>query len=159
WRLAAATTTVEASIDGVAIGRRSLRRIDPGSYFVELRGGMLSKLGREPGARVALRITPASTELPRELADLIAREPAAAERSSARTESQKRMLREDVLSARSSETRARRARSALLPAKKAPAPRVAGLAEAPRTLSVRIAARDLPGRSCGCYADVRVGLV
>ena len=69
------------------------------------------------------------------------------------------MLRENIFDAKSSEARLRRAKQALLPARKAPPPRVAGLSATPKELLVRIIARRLPGRSCGPYSEVAVGLV
>jgi hypothetical protein len=157
WKLRA-TTTVEGTLDGVALGRRSLQRWDDERWFVELRRDMLDELGKKPGERATLVIAPASTELPAELQELIDADPKARARWEERTEAQRRMLREHVLEAKTVTTRARRARSELLPAAKAPAPRVAGLRTEAREVVVRILARRLPGRTCGPYSDVAVAL-
>jgi hypothetical protein len=158
WRLTA-TTTVEGTLDGVAIGRRSLRRRDRQSWFIELPGPLFEAIGRESGDRATLVIGVASTDLPAELQRLIDSVPEARARWEARTVAQKRMLREEVLAARTTATRERRARLALLPAPRARSPRVAGLGAEPRRVVVRIVGDRLPGRSCGPYGDVCVGLV
>jgi len=74
------------------------------------------------------------------------------------TDAQRRMLREEVLAAKTSATRERRARRVLLPVRRPPAPRVEGLTAQRRPLVVRIVARSLPGRTCGPYTDVTVAL-
>lgn len=132
WKLQA-TTTVEVTLDGVGLGRRSLKRWDDDRWFIELRQGQLESLDKSPGDRAKLSIAIAS-------------------------DAQRRMLREEVLSAKASATRERRARQALLPAKKPPCPGVKGLTAQPRILRVRIIGRKLPGGSCGLYRDVTVAL-
>ena len=158
WGLTA-TTTVEGTLDGVAIGRRSLRRRDEDSWFIELPGPLFEAIGRDAGDRATLVITVASEDLPQELQKLIDSVPEARARWEGRTTAQKRMLREEVLEARTGATRERRARLALLPAPRARTPRVAGLGAEPRRVVVRIAGERLPGRSCGPYGDVCVGMV
>jgi hypothetical protein len=158
WKLEA-TTTIEGTLDGVALGRRSLKRWDEARWFVELTKGILAEVGKRVGDRAKLRMSVASAELPAELVRLIERDAAARARWEAHTDAQKRMLREHVFDARSSEARARRAEKALLPPPKPKAPRVAGLANEPRELEVRILARELPGRTCGPYAEVAVAFV
>jgi hypothetical protein len=69
------------------------------------------------------------------------------------------MLREEILGAKTAATRERRARRALLPAAKPASPKIRGLQSTPREVVVRILGRRLPGRSCGPYTDVAVGLV
>ncbi len=76
----------------------------------------------------------------------------------AHSPAQQRMLREEILAARSAATRERRARRALLPAARPRLPRVAGLGPSPQRVVLRIVGRRLPGTSCGPYRDVRVGL-
>lgn len=151
------TTTVEATIDGVDLGRRSLQRLDETRWFLEIRKEHLESLGKTIGSTARLTISLASTALPDELQHLIDTVPAASARWKARTDAQKRMLREHVLEAKKSETRARRARRALLPPPKPAPPRVEGLSSDPRAIAVRIIGRSLPGRACGPYRDVRVG--
>jgi len=158
WKLAA-TTTVEGTLDGHPLGRRSLKRWDDARWFVELRRELVAALGKQPGERATLVIAPASDELPPELLALLEREPAARVRWEACTSAQQRMLREELLGVKGAATRERRARAALLPAQKKAVSRVAGLAPEPRALRVRIQATRLPGRSCGPYRDVAVGFV
>lgn len=158
WELAG-TTTIEGSLDEVPLGRRSLKRWDDERWFVELKREHLESTGRSVGDLARLSIHPASTELPDELQRVLDAEPAARARWLARTEAQRRMLREDIAAAKTAATREKRARKALLPdppAKTQPASR---LDAAPRSIRVRILARDLPGRSCGPYSDVAVGFV
>ena len=157
WKLSA-TTTVEGTLDGVSLGRRSLKRLDDERWFLELRGDLLALVGKAPGDRATLVIAPASTELPAELRSLIAAEPKARARWASLTEAQRRMLREEVLGARSPAARERRARRALLPAPEPRAPRVEGLRSESRSIQVRIIGRRLPGRTCGPYAEVSVAL-
>lgn len=159
WKLTR-TTTVEGTLDGVEIGRRSLVRWDDHRWFVELRRGLLEELGKSAGDRATLAIAIASGELPPELQTLIDTNPAARACWEARTIAQRRMLREEILSAKSSVTRDRRARRALLPPESPPTPprRVEGLSSEPRAIVVRIVGQRLPGRKCGPYTGVRVGL-
>ena len=158
WRLSG-TTTVEAALDGVALGRRSLKRWDESRWFVELRNDHLAALHKAPGARATLVLARAATELPAELSALLEAEPRARAAWEGRTAAQRRMLREELLDARAPATRARRARAALFPEPRAPAPRVAGLSSAGRALEVRILATRLPGTECGPYSEVAVGFV
>lgn len=157
WKLTG-TTTVEASLDGTPLGRRSLKRWDAARWFVELPRTTLAALGKGPGDRATLVLALARPELPAELAALIAGDAAARARWEASSEAQRRMLREHVLAAKTPETRARRARRELLPEPAPAPPRVAGLTTAARELAIRVVARDLPGRTCGAYRDVAVGL-
>lgn len=158
WKLAA-TTTVEGSVDGIAMGRRSLVRWDDDRWFIELRAETLAELGKEPGERVRLRIARASTELPPELRALLASEPAARARWERATPAQQRMLREEILKLKSAAARDRRARKELLPAAAPPAAVVPGLGACEHALRLRIEARDLPGRSCGPHREIQVGFV
>ena len=154
------TTTVEGTLEGVPIGRRSLVRWDEDRWFLEFRRDLLKAVCKSAGDRATLVITIASVQLPPELQTLIETNPTARSCWEARTNAQRRMLREEILSAKSSLTRARRARRALLPPENPPAPprRVEGLSLKGRSLVVRIIGRQLPGRNCGPYSDVRVGL-
>jgi hypothetical protein len=158
WKLTA-TTTVEGTLDGVTLGRRSLKRWDDERWFIELRRDMLDTLGKSPGDRATLVITRASAALPIELKSLIEADPVARRRWGSCSEAQKRMLREEVLAAKSPAARERRARRALLPVAKPPSPPIKGLTKEPRSIQVCIIGRRLPGRTCGAYTDVTVGLV
>jgi hypothetical protein len=157
WKLTA-TTTVEGTLDGEPFGRRSLKRWDDERWFLELRRDFLEALGKAPGVRATLEIRRAATEIPAELRKLIDSDAVAREHWESRTEAQKRMLREEILAAKSSDARERRARRALLAEAKPAGPRVAGLDAEPRSVLVRIRGRSLPGRTCGPYTEVSVGL-
>jgi hypothetical protein len=157
WKLAA-TTTVEATLDGLPLGRRSLHRWDEDRWFVELRREHLESLGKTVGDRATLVLSLASTALPPELEALIRDDAEAGARWRALTDAQRRMLREEILAAKSSSARERRSRRALLPEPCPPAPRVKGLTPEAREVLVKIVGRRLPGRTCGPYTDVRVAL-
>lgn len=157
WKLAG-TTTVEGTLDGVSIGRRSIQRLDAGHWFLELRRDILEMIGKGPGDRAALEIEIASTELPAELRALIDAVPAARGAWEGRTAAQQRMLREEILAAKTPGTRERRARQALLPAARPSPPAIAGLGAAPQSVTVRIVGRRLPGCACGPYNEITVGL-
>ena len=157
WKLTG-TTTVEGTLDGVPLGRRSLHRWDDERWFIELRRDTLDQLGKGPGDRARLVISIASAALPAELQALIDSEPAARKRWEAHTSAQQRMLREEILGAKSPVTRERRARRALLPEPEPPAPKVPGLGALPRSLTVRIIGERLPGMRCGPYSEIQVGM-
>jgi len=157
WKLTG-TTTVQGTLDGVPIGRRSLKRFDAERWFVELRRDFLAKIGKAPGDRATLAITIASGDLPAELVAVIASAPAARAAWEALTSAQQRMLREEILAAKTSGTRERRARQALLPALRPARPAIAGLDSKSRSVSVKIVGRRLPGRACGPYTGIAVGL-
>lgn len=133
WKLMA-TTTVEGTLDGVSLGRRSLKRWDDERWFIELRRDSLDALGKAPGDRVTLVIHRASTEIPAELQRLIDTDVVARECWESRTEAQRRMLREEVLAAQSSGARERRARRSLLPEAKPPGRRIEGLGAEPTSI-------------------------
>ena len=157
WKLAA-TTTVEGTLDGVSLGRRSLHRWDGERWFIELPRDLLDAVGKAPGDRATLVLSLASSELPAELQQLIDAEPRAREHWEACTDAQKRMLREHILSGKAPATRERRARRALLPVARPRAPKIEGLRSDQQAIRVRVIGRRLPGRSCGPYTDITVGL-
>jgi Family of unknown function (DUF5990)/Bacteriocin-protection, YdeI or OmpD-Associated/Domain of unknown function (DUF1905) len=157
WKLAG-TTTIEGTLDGVPLGRRSLKRWDEARWFLELPQPLLDAVGKSEGDRVALVLSIASTALPAELAALIDTVPAARESWEARTDAQRRMLREEILGAKTAATRDKRARQALLPVAAPRAPAVRGLPSTPQAITVRIVGTRLPGRTCGPYTEVSVGL-
>lgn len=108
------TTTVEGTVGGIPVGRRSLKRWDEKRWFLELRDDWCRKAGIATGDRVKLVLAVASTELPHELARLLSESAAARECWDRMTASQRRVVREHVLAAKRSETRERRARKALV---------------------------------------------
>lgn len=109
WKLSG-TTTVELTINGVSTGRRSLKRWDERNcWWMDLSNDVCRKAGVETGDVVKLGLTIAVDELPAELSELIAKNSAARRRWEGLTPGQQRMLREEILSAKQSATRARRA--------------------------------------------------
>jgi hypothetical protein len=113
WKLQD-TTTVEVMINGVNIGRRSLKRWDDrGCWWMDLSDVVCRTADVETGDRVKLSLKIASEELPEELAQLIKKNPQARARWERLTPGQKRMLREEILSAKQTATRERRAARAL----------------------------------------------
>src|SRR5262245_46308159 len=106
WNLSA-TTTVEGTLDGIPLGRRSLQRWDADRWFVEIRKETLKATGKAPGERATLTISIASPDLPAELQALIDSVPEARARWEAHTSAQQRMLREEILAVKSSAARER----------------------------------------------------
>lgn len=112
WRLEG-TTVVEGTLDGTALGRRTLKRWDEQRWFLDLPERLCRRAGVETGDDVELEIRRASTELPAELASLLADSSRARERWRELSASRQRVVREHVLAAKRPETRRRRARAAL----------------------------------------------
>lgn len=112
WELES-TTIVEATINGTAIGRRSLKRWDDARWFVDLAQPMCELAGVDTGDRVKLSLRLASDELPAELGTLLARNRRARAAWAKLTPAQQRMLREEVFAAKSPDTRRRRAERGL----------------------------------------------
>jgi hypothetical protein len=113
WKLQG-TTTVEVTINGVNIGRRSLKRWDErNSWWVDLSETACRQAEIGTGDRVNLILTIASEELPTELSELIETNREAFVRWERLTPGQQRTLREEVLAAKQSNTRERRAKRAL----------------------------------------------
>jgi len=109
WKLQG-TTTVEVTVNGVDIGRRSLKRWDDRAcWWMDLGEAVCRKATVETGDRVPLNLRIASEELPAELAHLIKNNPPARAIWERLTPAQRRMRREEVLGAKQSTTRARRA--------------------------------------------------
>lgn len=167
WKLEG-TTTVEAVLDGVVLGRRSLKRRDEASWFLELRSDQFASLAKPVGARAVLAIARASQELPDELQRVLELEPASRACWEALTAAQQRGVREDVLAAKTPAARERRARRALGDAASAAQTRAAAKRSTAARSStvpssshvrVRIEAHGLPGSACGPYSDVWAGLV
>ena len=115
WELQG-TTTVEVSMNGVNIGRRSLKRWeDRDCWWMDLSNDVCRRAAVGTGDTVSLSLTIASAKLPDELGQLIKSNSKARARWEALTPGQQRMLREEVLAAKQSETRGRRAARALGP--------------------------------------------
>lgn len=111
------TTVVDCKVDGVDIGRRTLKRWDDERWFIDLPASQCQRAGVDTGDSVTLTLQMASTRLPKELSQLIRTDPAPMTCWERLTESQQRMLREHIAEAKQSATRKRRAVRALNPAK------------------------------------------
>lgn len=113
WKLEH-TSVVEGTINGVDLGRRSLKRWDDRQcWWIDLPEPLCKKAHLETGDQVKLRIRLASEELPDELKELLSKNSVARLRWEQLTTAQQRMLREEILAAKSSTTRARRAAKVL----------------------------------------------
>ena len=108
------TTVVEASVNGIDLGRRSLKRWDDRDcWWIDLPDPLCQKAKIDTGDEVELTIKLASEALPQELQQLLTQNKSAKSRWDKMTTAQKRMLREEILAAKSSETRLRRAQKYL----------------------------------------------
>jgi hypothetical protein len=112
WGLTS-TAVVEATLNGVEIGRRTLKPWDADRWFVELSEPICRLANVETGDRIRVSLRVASMELPAELAALIKEQPRAKAAWSDLTASQQRMILEHILAAKAPETRRRRAERAL----------------------------------------------
>jgi hypothetical protein len=112
WKLGG-TTVVEAMINGIDVGRRSLKKWDDDRWFVELAQSMCERVGVDTGDRVNLTLRLASDDLPDELASLLAGSRRAQVAWAKLTPAQQRMLREEVFAAKAADTRRRRAERGL----------------------------------------------
>ena len=109
------TTVIEGTINGVHLGRRSLKRWDDRNcWWIDLPEPLCKKARLETGAAVELVIQRASEELPAELRNVLKENAAATRKWDKLTKAQQRMLREDLLSAKTSATRVKRAEKWLL---------------------------------------------
>jgi hypothetical protein len=107
------TTVVELTVNGVETGRRTLKRGDPETWYMDLPEPICRRAGIETGDPVKLMLRLASEALPEELARILAADPVARARWERLTQSQQRMLSEHVQAAKQTETRERRAACAL----------------------------------------------
>ncbi|HSE31557.1 MAG TPA: YdeI/OmpD-associated family protein [Pyrinomonadaceae bacterium] len=116
WKLSD-TTVVEGTINDTELGRRSMKRWDDRNcWWIDLPEPLCKKAKLETGDEVTLKIRLASEDLPDELNELLAKSSTAKTNWEKLTKAQQRMLREEILASKSSETRSRRAKKALLPA-------------------------------------------
>lgn len=108
------TTMVDVTIDGTAVGRRSLKRWwERGGWFFDLTQDQADRAEVDAGDRIAVELRLASTALPDELRDLLDGDPEARRRWESLTDARRRGLAEHVRSAKRTETRARRASRSL----------------------------------------------
>ena len=114
WKLTG-TATVEGTINHTDLGRRSLKHWDERKcWWIDLPQPLCEKAGLETGDEVLLTIRLASKELPQELRDLLENNSVAKANWERLTQSQQRMLREDIFAAKTSATRRRRAERLLI---------------------------------------------
>ena len=108
WKLTG-TTTVEGTINGTDLGRRSLKRWDERDcWWIDLPNPLCKKAKLETGDEVTLAIHPASEDLPEELQELLSTNLIAKALWDTLTKSQQRMLREDVFAIKTPAARRRR---------------------------------------------------
>ncbi len=112
WKLDG-TTVVEATVNGVAVGRRSLKKWDDDRWFVELAQPMCDRAGVDTGDRAKLSLRLAFDALPEELATLLAGSRRAQAAWVKLSLARQRMLREEVFAAKSADARRRRAERGL----------------------------------------------
>src|SRR5262249_8011784 len=113
WKLTE-TTTVEGTIDGVELGRRSLKLWDERNcWWIDLPEPLCKKAKLETGDDVKLTIRLASEDLPQELEQLLRENATAKANWSKPTSAQQRMLRKDIFTAKTSTTRFKRAAKVL----------------------------------------------
>ena len=113
WKLSG-TTTVEGTINGTDLGRRSLKRWDERNcWWIDLPNPLCKKAKLETGDEVTLTIRLAAEDLPEELEDLLRTDRVAQANWEKLTQAQQRMLREDIFAAKTSATRRRRSEKLL----------------------------------------------
>ena len=114
WKLEH-TTVVEGTINGIPLGRRSLKRWDDRKcWWIDLPEPLCKKANIDTGDLVDLHINLASERLPDELQKLLTESKVAKARWEKMTAAQQRMLREEVYAAKQTEARQRRAAKYLL---------------------------------------------
>jgi hypothetical protein len=114
WKLDQ-TTVIEGTINGVELGRRSMKRWDDRNcWWIDLPDPLCKRARIDDGDEVTLSIQLASEYLPEELQQLLTKNKSAKDRWDKMTTAQQRMLREEVYAAKSSETRAIRAAKSLV---------------------------------------------
>ena len=113
WKLTE-TTTVEGTINGIELCRRSLKRWDERKcWWIDLPEPLCKKAQVDTGDSVELTIRLAAEDLPLELQQLLNENSLAKERWTKLTGPQQRMLREEIFAAKTSATRLKRATKVL----------------------------------------------
>jgi hypothetical protein len=114
WRLTG-TTAVEATLNGVDLGRRSLVPGGDGlKWSITLTEPQCRRAGVGTGDRITLVLRRTEEARPAELEELLASNAQARAAWERLTPAQQRMLREDILAAKQASTRRRRAERQLL---------------------------------------------
>jgi len=114
WKLSD-TTVIEGTINNTELGRRSMKRWDDRNcWWIDLPEPLCQRAKLETGDEVTLKISLASEDLPDELTELLTKSSQAKANWEKLTKAQQRMVREEIFTAKSSETRSRRAKKVLL---------------------------------------------
>lgn len=113
WQLAG-TTAINVALNGIAVERRTIKYWDEARWFLSITNTDCRRLGVDTGDTIELTMNVAATDLPAELAELLRSDAQARARWEALTQGQRRMLCEEIVAAKQSVTRERRARKALL---------------------------------------------
>lgn len=108
------TTVIEVCFNDAPAARRTLKKWDADRWFISVTEEDCRRHGVATGDAIKLTLRRAPEDMPAELAELLRTEEAARAAWERLTESQRRMLREEVASAKQTATRARRARKLLL---------------------------------------------
>ncbi len=103
------TTVIEGTLNGVSIGRRTIKHWDDKRWFIEIPESLCRQAKVDTGDTISLEIRRASTELPEELSALLADNVAAKAMWDRLSKSRQRMFSEHVGSAKNPQTRIRRA--------------------------------------------------
>ena len=106
--------TVEGTLNGYDLGPVRLRSRPDDMWELELASPICAKAQVGTGDSIMLRLRLASADVPPELQDLLDTEPLARAKWLEMTDTEQRVLRDRVRSARLTETRARRAREGLI---------------------------------------------
>jgi hypothetical protein len=114
WKLVG-TTALEGTLNGVSLGRRNVKPWDAERWFIEIPETLCRQAGVDTGDTVRLVLSVAPEEMPGELTEVLETDPEAMTRWWRMTASQQRMLREDVLAAKTAATRRKRALRVLNP--------------------------------------------
>lgn len=112
WKLAG-TTVIEGTLNGLSLGRRTIKRWDDERWFLEVPEALCRQAHVDTGDLVHVVLAVASEIMPAELRELLDRDPRAHATWQRLTAGQQRMLREEILAAKSPETRRKRSLMAL----------------------------------------------
>lgn len=108
------TTTIEGSINGAPLGRRSIKHwVKRKCWWIDVPAAVCRKARIDVGDRVDMELRVADTSLPDELVAVSRQQPKAERAWQRLTRSQQRMLREDITVARRRQTRQKRAQRLL----------------------------------------------
>jgi hypothetical protein len=112
WKLLG-TTVLDVSLAGFPSDRRTIKKWDDARWFLTITELDCKRAGLGTGDEVSLTMRPAAAAAPAELTALIASDRRARAAWERLTPAQQRMLREEIVAAKQSGTRRRRARKAL----------------------------------------------